>query len=48
MLREALDKNGFLFTQIVAPDDYEAEFETNLAEEMLLDPELSEAIGYFG
>lgn len=48
MLRQALDENGFLFTQIVAADDYEAEFETNLAEAMLLDPELSSAIGIFG
>ncbi|KAL4231148.1 hypothetical protein ACF0H5_008731 [Mactra antiquata] len=48
MLRQALDKNGFEFTEIVACDDYQAEFETKMANEMLLDPELSAAIGYFG
>jgi hypothetical protein len=48
MLRQALDKAGFVFTQIVAADDYEAEFETNLAEEMLIDPELSSAVDVFG
>ena len=37
-----------MFTQIVAADDYEAEFETDLAEEMLIDPQLSAAVEVFG
>lgn len=48
MLRQALDKNGFVFTEIVACDDYQAEFETKIAQDMLIDPEFSAAIGYFG
>ncbi|XP_060570586.1 galactocerebrosidase-like isoform X2 [Ruditapes philippinarum] len=48
MLRKALDKNSFEHIQIVAADDFQAEFETNLARDMLLDQELSSAINFFG
>lgn len=48
MLRKELDRQGFTHVRIVAADDYEAEFELNLARDMLLDPELSSAVDYFG
>lgn len=48
MLRSALTQNGFDHVRIVAADDYEAEFEMNLARDMLIDPELSSAIDIFG
>ena len=48
MLRQGLDKAGFNNVRIVAADDYEAEFEMNLARDMLLDPELSSAVDIFG
>ena len=48
MLRKALDKNNFEHIEIVAADDFQAEFETNLARDMLLDQELSSAINFFG
>ncbi|XP_045189116.2 galactocerebrosidase-like isoform X2 [Mercenaria mercenaria] len=48
MLRQGLDKNNFEHIQIVAADDFQAEFETNLARDMLLDLELSSAVNFFG
>lgn len=48
MLRTALNENGFEHVRIVAADDYEAEFEMNLARDMLIDPQLSSSIDIFG
>ena len=48
MLRKALDAEGLQHIMIVAADDYQAEFEMNLSRDMLLDPELSSAVEYFG
>ena len=48
MLRKALDAEGLQHVMIVAADDFQAEFEMNLSRDMLLDPELSSAVEYFG
>ena len=48
LLRKKLDENQLQDVMIVAADDFQAEFETNLARDMLLDPELSSAVDVFG
>lgn len=48
MLKAALNQNGFDNIQIVAADDFQAEFELRLAQDLLLDPELSSSIDIFG
>lgn len=48
MLRKALDSNGLQHVRIVAADDFQAEYEMNLARDMLLDAELSNSVDYFG
>ena len=48
MLRNGLDKNNLQHVRIVAADDFQAEYEMNLARDMELDPELSNAVDIFG
>ena len=48
LLRSSLDHNGLDHVRIVAVDDYEAEFETNLARDMLVDPTLSASVDVVG
>ena len=48
MLRKSLDSHGLGSVRIVAVDDFEAEFETNLSTDFTVDPELSGAIDIFG
>ncbi|WAR20909.1 GALC-like protein [Mya arenaria] len=48
LLRAGLDSAGFSHVRIVAADDFQAEFETSLARDMLLDPELSASVDIFG
>lgn len=48
MLRKGLDKNGLGNVRIVAADDFQSKLELTLARDLLLDPDLSAAVDYFG
>ena len=48
LLRKTLDSKGLQHVRIVAADDFQAEFEKNLARDLLLDPELASSVDIFG